>query len=92
MVDFLILLILTFLWCYGVRTLFSEGFLLERVGDWAWEKSEFISKPLFQCPPCQSSIHGTIAYFIFFDGFLLWIPFCICLCGLNYLALKLLTE
>lgn len=65
MTDFLLLLIITAFWCFGVKTLFSEGFLLERVGDWAWEKSEFLSKPLFQCPPCMASIHGISSYLIF---------------------------
>lgn len=93
MVDFLLLLILTSLWCFGVKTLFSEGFLLERVGDWAWGKSEFLSKPLFQCPPCMASVHGGLAYIFFYDGpYGMSIFFLICLCGLNYLITQILPE
>lgn len=61
---------------------------------------EWLCKPLFQCPPCMSSIHGTYSYFMFFnhaslsntDTVCLWVVFCITLCGLNYLITKIVLE
>jgi len=57
-------------------------------------------KMLFQCPPCMASVHGSYSFFLLFDhhgisiidttG--LWIAFCICLCGLNYLIMKAILE
>lgn len=93
MIDFILLLVLTSTWCFGFRALFQPDMILEKVGDWMWDKSEFVSKPLFQCPPCMASIHGSIAFILFNDFFILqWIAFCICLCGLNYLITKIALE
>lgn len=58
-----------------------------------WEK--LIAKPLFACPYCMASIHGTVIFFAFVLGHLpliMWIPFCICLCGLNYFLTQFFTE
>lgn len=116
MIDFILLLILTSLWIFGFRALFQEDMILERLGDKLWGEThkspsdlvplkkgwlpEWICKPLFQCPPCMSSIHGTYSFFLLFDHqhltlidtIGLWVAFCICLCGLNYLITKIALE
>jgi hypothetical protein len=117
MTDFILLLILTSLWCFGFRALFQEDMIFEKIGDKLWGEEkyytidkatkvkkgllpEWICKPLFQCPPCMSSIHGTYAFFSLFDHHhinildtvSLWVAFCVCLCGLNYLITKIVLE
>jgi hypothetical protein len=56
---------------------------------------EYIAKPIFGCAACMASIHGTISYFLFVYrdfGFWLWPVFCIVLCGLNFVIIKLTTK
>lgn len=49
----------------------------------------FICKPLFACPPCMASVHGTLAWFFWGGGSIQWwIPFIVCLCG----AMKIITN
>jgi hypothetical protein len=65
----------------------------EKQGIPEWIK--LILKPLFACPYCMASIHGTVIFFAFVLGYLpliMWIPFCICLCGLNYFLTQFFTE
>lgn len=88
MVEFIELLFITSLWIWGMhgfmvvtdlpRTLYIKSRI--KVPEW-------IRKPLFECPPCMSSIHGTTAFSLFHhDLNLLLLPiFCFCLCGLNYI-------
>lgn len=60
---------------------------------------EWITKPLFDCPICMASIHGTL----WFAGILpyffsvqmhikFWILFMFCLCGLNTIILGLTSK
>lgn len=94
MIDFLLLILCTMLWIQGFNCLFSEGHLLEKVGDWMFGNlPEVIYKPTVGCPMCMSSLHGTVAYLIFANtGIYLWPVFCICLCGLNYVISKFTTK
>jgi len=106
MIDFILYLLLTSGWIWGFHALFQEGHILESVADW-WFKDlspdnhfidkarEWLGKPLFACAACMSSIHGTISYFIFLYkdfGIWLWPVFCIVLCGLNFVIIKLTTK
>lgn len=68
---------------------------------YVWKKPRFISrrwklilKPLFACPACMASIWGTLIFWIVFPymGFMFWIPFCVCLCGLNYFVSQFFVE
>lgn len=91
MIDFILLLILTSLWCFGVWNAFDEdmvfGGLRKYIDNWpGW-----IRKPLVDCPPCLASVHGFAAYAIFHEIDLMVIPFIVCLSGLNWLLLNL-TE
>lgn len=80
------------LFVFGVSTLFSRGYIFGKYGDWLIRViPEWISKPLIGCPPCMSSVYGTLAYLFFINGTLTgWVVFCICLCGLNTIVLKFL--
>jgi len=87
-------LLINSLWIWGFHCLFSEGMSLNIVGDWLEHNySEWITKPLFGCAPCMSSVHGTIGYFIFVNqGFATWPIYCVCLCGLNFIIVKLTSK
>lgn len=89
------LLFLTSFWIWGVFTLFHKGFLLARVGDFFCNKvGNEICKPIFACPPCMASIHGTIFYIYFLPngGFDNWVVFCVALVGINFIIKEFLYE
>lgn len=99
MTTFLISLIPVCLGIWAIHTLFQEGHLFEKAGDWMeshWP--EKVNKPLWMCPICQSSIWGLIGFFAirYFFGVDLplkqLIPFIFCLCGMNTLLSKLTTK
>ena len=86
-------ILLTVFWIYGVNCVFAEGFIFERVGDWIADRvPQWVTKPLFDCPACMSSVHGTISFFIFNGDFMLWPVFCVCVCGVSYIILKFLKK
>jgi len=91
MIEFLIL---NSFWIYGVNCLFSEDYILEKWGDWMEENlPKWIYKPTVGCASCMASFHGTAGYFIFVnEGFLIWPIYCVCLCGLNFVIIKLTTK
>lgn len=92
---FFVLLFASF-WCYGIATLFKEEMILEKAGIWLDENlPEYFNKPLWKCPLCMASFHGTAIYAIFLMPVYyiwLWIPFCVCLCGLNYIVMNLFND
>jgi hypothetical protein len=86
MTDFITLIIISSMWIMGFHVLFRSGFLLSRAGDYMdthW--SLWINKPLWRCPPCMASVHGTLIFFTLPEqGLLLWVFFIVCLAGFNY--------
>ncbi len=91
MVDFILLLCIASLWIWGVHAFFElTGIELWFIGleniPPVIPLPEWIMKPLFMCPPCMASVHGTIIWFLTSHGnFGTWPMFCFCLCGLNYI-------
>jgi hypothetical protein len=103
MIVFTILLFVATLWIWGVRCVTSEGFIFEKFGTW-WESAvpEWIYKPTIGCAACMSSVHGSLWYWTWGKVLLppvdlwltlvLWVMFCICLCGLNFILLEKLYR
>lgn len=105
MTDFILLLIVGSCWCWGVFTLFHEGYFLERIGNklrkfdiFPGNKSmqerwigTWYSKPLFDCPPCMASIHGLLISAIYYEWHIYPMgAYMICLCGLNFIVKSIL--
>jgi hypothetical protein len=99
MITFAILLLIATVWIWGVNCVFSEGFILERAGDWWADRvPKWIYKPTIGCTACMSSVHGTLWYWTWGIVFLpplnitltliVWVMFCVCLCGINYILLE----
>lgn len=81
------------LWCLGVYCIFSPNYILGRVGDFMRnELPRWMAKPLFDCPPCMASFHGLMFCFFYSLSPFEFVPFVICLSGLNYLATQFFTE
>lgn len=99
MMEFILYIVLTSGFIWGVNCLFSENHILEKPGDWMREHwPESITKPLFDCAACMSSLWG-LSWFFGWIPFLFnpipikfLIPFLLCLCGLNYVIIKLTSN
>lgn len=93
-IELFIILILGIGWVWGVKCLFDEGMLLGFIGKLMRDKMpSWLSKPLFDCPPCMSSVHGTLVYLIFYpEGVFLWFFYIVVLCGVNYIIKTWLYE
>lgn len=83
-------------WCYGIWTLFRNDMILEKAGVWLDENlPNYLNKPLWKCPICLASVHGTAIYALFLMplyGIWLWIPFCVCLCGFNHFVMQFFKD
>ena len=90
--HFGILLALSSLWCLGISSLFQEDMILEKLGQLFDETIPvWLNKPTWRCPPCMASFHGSLIYLLVLVGdygLLLWVPFVICLAGLNYVIVN----
>lgn len=71
---FATLAILTAVYQIGFSALFDEHMLFERIGKFLTPIEDglhrkkglpmWINKPIWYCPPCMSSIHGTAIYLL----------------------------
>lgn len=92
-IDLILLGIINSLFIWGINCLFEDGFLLAGVGKVLRKTfGSIICRPLFDCPPCQSSVWGVTFYVIAYDLTWIVIPYCICLCGLNFIIKEILYE
>lgn len=77
---------LTACWICGFEYTFNTGEVFGAAGDWMRDKlPESINKPLFDCPYCMASFHGTLFFMRFLsDNYAvdMYIVFCFSLCGL----------
>ena len=81
---YLMVMLVALLWIWGLNYAFKPGEILGVPGDWMrdhWPK--WLTTPLFDCPYCMSSIHGTGFFIVFLWGYPwpLWIVFVVCLTG-----------
>lgn len=85
MTDLICLGLINSLFIWGIHCSFSDGFIFHGVGK-VMERTigTTLCKPLFGCPPCQSSVYGIAGYWLYFGLSWLMIPYVICLCGFNY--------
>jgi hypothetical protein len=99
MTMFILLLFLASVWIWGVKAIFSEGYIFHNAGVFIEANfAQWLYKPLIGCTVCMSSIHGTLWYWIVMRLFLPdltiiftfvgWIVFCICLCGINFILVE----
>jgi len=73
----------------GIWTLFEKDMLLDKVGDYLVKQlPKWVTFPLFECPICMSSVHGTWIWFITNGEWTGWPIFCIALCG----AMKIIAH
>jgi ABC-type spermidine/putrescine transport system permease subunit II len=64
------LILITAIWCLGIKIATAKGMILEGLGEWAEDKVEQghkIFEPLLVCPWCMPSIHSAIGYLFAFS-------------------------
>lgn len=88
---FIACLIIGAVYCFGVYKIFDDILISVRA------KIEIVisakwCKPLFTCPPCMGSFHGLYIGLVLFGVDWLILPYCICLCGFNYIVNSLLPQ
>lgn len=89
MIDFLIHISVASLFCVGLRVATDTDMILEKPASFICKHiPKFFHKPLFDCPPCMSSIWGTSYYFLFVGFDFKIILFVFCVCGLNAVLAK----
>ena len=64
----------------GIHVLTRHGMLLQPFVNDDW--NEYIRKPLYDCPPCMSSVWGILGWLYFAPDFNI-ILYLLALCGLN---------
>lgn len=83
---------ITVLWIWGLRAVCSYPFIFYKIADNLEVRlKRWLSKPLFLCPVCMSSIWGTY-FFFYFDqsGIMNLITFIMAVAGVNYLIIEYL--
>jgi len=100
MLEIIFIFLAASFWCFGFHTVVIKvGFdaLFNKHFNDEWDSYDryvkIYLKPLFACPYCMASFHGTIIYFTFVNhGIAYWPVFCVCLCGFNYLLSQIINE
>lgn len=72
----------------GIWNAFNRGMIFERLGDFLCSfLPKYALKPLFECPMCMASVHGTWIWFTTGGDLWMWPIYVIALSG----AMKLIT-
>jgi len=73
----------------GIWTCFGQGMVMGELADWMEDRfPQWVTKPLFACPPCMSSVHGTWIWFTLNGPVEVWPIYVLALCG----AMKLIAH
>lgn len=84
MTNFLLLLPIASLVIVGIWNAFAPGMIFGWLADWLEKHvSEHFLKPVYSCPPCMASVHGTWVWFLAGGDLTWWPPFVLALSGLN---------
>lgn len=85
-------LLITTAWIWGVKAIHTHPFIFWKQANFVEHHlGKIISKPMFRCPVCMSSVWGT--YFFWYSdqsGIMNWIVFVIALAGIQFLIVEYL--
>lgn len=89
--EYVLHIIVVGFWCWGFYNAFGDGEIFGGIGK-VLRKTlpSYIQDPIFECPICMVSTHGTIWFLILNDwSFLPWILFIVSVSGFNYCLSKM---
>lgn len=82
--EFALVAIVCCAWIWGFNYTFLTGEIFGLIGDLGRRNlNENVIKPIYDCPYCMSSIHGTTFFILFLRDYpwWMWIIFCFVVCG-----------
>lgn len=84
----------TCMFIFGLHCLLRPGYIFGFFGEVLDALlPEWVSKPLFMCPPCMASIYGISSYVMLVHRSVgECFVFVICLAGLNYIMVNLFKD
>lgn len=85
-------LVITSAFIWGIKAVTEYPFIFYKQANWINSVLPiWVVKPIYKCPVCMSSVHGTY-FFFYFDqsGLLNWVIFVFALCGIQYLIVEFL--
>lgn len=88
-----VIFLINILVIFGIYVIFSERMLLSPVREYLVARiNKKYLKPFILCPPCMSSIWGTVGFF--FTDYPIWgLPiYVLSLCGAIYLIIEFIPE
>lgn len=78
-------------WIWGIKAIFTYPFIFWKQGEWLEGiLKKWICKPLFRCPVCMASFHGTFIFLFSNVSIFLYPVFIIALAGISYLIVEIL--
>lgn len=102
------IILITSIWCLGVKIITADGMALWKLGDWAGKKAENghrIFEPLLVCAFCMPSLHSAMGYLFAYKigiiyhfewGHLWMYPLVVCgasvLTGVSWIIIELLIK
>lgn len=93
MIDLICLGLINALFIWGIFCLFDDGYILEGPGKVIEATiGSYLAQPLFRCQSCMASVWGVIFYVIAQGISWVILPYCICLCGFNYILVKIVYK
>jgi len=93
MIEILISILISSLYCIGIWIITDEGYILydvKLIGDKLLPR--WLYKPLFGCVVCYGSIHGGTMFYLLTQNYILLIPAMVCISGLNYIIVNKLLN
>lgn len=85
MIDVLILMAFNSLYCVGLHITTRKNHLFHFIDNNNWP--DWVKKPLYDCPTCMASVHGSIVYWVVMEWTLgnlyIWPFYLFALCCLN---------
>lgn len=98
MTDLLLLLAFNILVILGIVQTIDSEMIFEQPADWVRERvTPWITKPVFDCVYCMSSLWGTIVFWVWMkeftaDNLTVWPFYLLALCGLSKLVMDNLVK
>lgn len=90
-IYYILVMFVTVCWCWGVNYTFSDGEIFGKIGNWGRKHlPQDLISPIYDCPFCMSSLHGTLFYLMFLQeyGVIMWVIFCFGICGFSAFVKK----
>jgi hypothetical protein len=78
-------------WIWGIKAVSTHPFIFWKfANNIEYLAGKWICKPLFRCPVCMASLHGTLIFAVSGQSVYLWPVYVIALAGIQFLLIEYL--